>query len=192
MMRTIISLIGIIAAGAMFFLFTQPTYDKVKVANASIAQYDAALEKASELQARKQELLSRYNSFNPTDREKLEKLLPDHVDNVRLILDLDSLAGKHSIAVQNVVVSGQTGVVGAQSAVGAIGASKQKYDSLTLTFTTQGTYQTFQEFLADLELSLRIVDLVSLKIGSIAPSAESRSAEPLYTYTLTIRTYWLK
>jgi len=191
MMRTIISLIGIIAAGAMFFLFTQPTYDKVKVANASIAQYDAALEKASELQARKQELLSRYNAFNPTDREKLEKLLPDHVDNVRLILDLDSLAGKHNIAVQNVVVSGQTGAVGTQSAVGAIGASKQKYDSLTLTFTTQGTYQTFQEFMADLELSLRIVDLVSLKIASIT-SSDARAAEPLYTYTLTIRTYWLK
>ena len=189
MFRTIISAIGLIAAGAVFFMFAQPTYDKVQATQAQIAQYDAALQKAAELQARKQELLSRYNAFNPADRTRLEKLLPDHVDNVRLILDLDSLASKHGMTVQNVVIAGQANTQNTQTVAGAIGTSKQKYDSLTLTFGTQGTYRTFQQFLADLELSLRIVDLVSLKLTSITPTTKG---EPPYAYNLTIRTYWLK
>ncbi|HEY4522614.1 MAG TPA: type 4a pilus biogenesis protein PilO [Candidatus Paceibacterota bacterium] len=189
MMKTIISLVGLIAAGGAFFMFTQPRYDAVKSANLQIAQYDQALQKAAELQARKQELLSRFNAFNPDDRGRLEKLLPDHVDNVRLILDLDNLASKHALAMQNVVVAGTSGTPAAQTAIGAIGASKQKYDSLTLTFTTEGTYKTFQEFIAELEMSLRIVDLVSLKITYLAVE---RSTEPTYSYTMTIRTYWLK
>jgi Tfp pilus assembly protein PilO len=181
--------LGLIAAGGAFFLFTQPTYDKVKAANVEIASYDAALQKAAELQARKQELLSRFNAFNSEDRARLEKLLPDHVDNVRLILDLDNLATRHNMALQNVVVAGASGAPAAQTAIGAVGASKQRHDSLTLTFTTQATYEDFLAFLGDLELSLRIVDLSSLKIS---PLANEGGGAPRYSFNITIRTYWLK
>lgn len=189
MMRTLISLISLVAAGGIFFMYTQPTYDSVQAANAKIAQYDEALSKASELQQLKQTLLTRYNTFDPAQIDRLQKLLPDHVDNVRLILDIDSLAGKHGMALQNVVVS-SAGSSNAQGSTGAIGASKQPYDSLTIKFTTQGTYETFGQFLSDLESSLRIVDLVSLSLAR--SSATGQGTGPLYTYDITLRTYWLK
>jgi Tfp pilus assembly protein PilO len=189
MIRTIIALVGLVAAGAIFFLYTKPTYDSVQTKREEISKYDEALSKAAELQQLKQSLLARYNAFNPADIDRLQKLLPDHVDNVRLILDLDSIAGRHGMALQNVVVSTPQRTEGTQTAVGTISASKQKYDSLTMKFTTQGTYATFQEFLQDLETSLRIVDLVSLKI---ARSEAGTRAEPLYSFDITLRTYWLK
>lgn len=190
MIRTIFSLICLVAAGSIFFLYTKPEYDKVQTTSAEIAQYDQALEKAAELQQLKQSLLARYNTFSPTDVDRLQKLLPDHVDNVRLILDIDSLAGRHAMALQNVVVSSAESVQTTnQSATAAVGASKQKYDSVTLKFTTQGTYDTFLAFLGDLEQSLRIVDLVSL---SLSNSAATPGREPIYTYDVTLRTYWLK
>lgn len=184
MFRTIVSLICLVAGGAIFFMYTQPTYDGVKTVNAQIAQYDAALSKASELQQRKQTLLSRYNTFDPADIDRLQKLLPDHVDNIRLILDLDSLAGKHGMAIQNVAVSSAASAQTGVSTLGSVSASKQRYDSLTIKFSTQATYDTFQQFLTDLEESLRIVDLISLSI--------TRSSDGLYTYDMTLRTYWLK
>ena len=170
-------------------MYTQPTYDKVQAMNRQIGQYNEALQKASELQTIKQSLLSRYNTFSPSDVDRLHKLLPDHVDNVRLILDIDSLAGKHGMTLQNVAVSSAQSTQSEQTAVGSISSSKQKYDSLTLKFATQGTYDTFRRFLADLEASLRIVDLVSL---SIARTGESATGGQLYTYNITLRTYWLK
>jgi Tfp pilus assembly protein PilO len=192
MVRMIIAIVGFVLAGAMFFLYTKPTYDLVKADSSEIAEYDTALDKAAELQQLKQELLSRYNSFDPSELDRLNKFLPDHVDNVRLILDLDNLAGRYGLALQNVDVSG-AGATSAktQTAIGAIGASSAKYDSLTLKFGTRGTYSNFVQFLSDLESSLRVVDLVALTI-SADTARVAGSGEPMYAYQITLRTYWLK
>ncbi len=210
-MRPIIAIIGVVLAGGIFFWYTKPAYDGVQETRANIAQYDAALDKAAELQTLKQTLLSRFNTFDPADLDRLQKLLPDHVDNVRLILDLDKLAEQYGLALQNVdVSSSQKQTAKSQTALGAVGSSNQKYDSLTLTFGTTATYSDFVRFLTDLESSLRIVDLVSLTIasgtsGAAGPSnptnpfpqstkvtSSAKSTEPLYTYNITLRTYWLK
>lgn len=185
-------MLSLVAAGALFFMYTQPTYDQVKAANAQISQYNEALNKAAELQQLKQSLLSKYNTFNPNDIERLQKLLPDHVDNVRLILDIDSVAGRRAMAIQNVVVSSSQTAKSSQTAIGTVSSSKQKYDSLTVKFTTQGTYDNFRGFLDDIQKSLRIVDLTSLSITRTNEGAAGSTAAPLYNYEVTMRTYWLK
>ncbi|MDO8575954.1 MAG: hypothetical protein Q7R90_01425 [bacterium] len=208
-MKLIIAIVAIALSGVMFFWYTKPTYDSSLTLRASIAQNNAALDKTAELQKLRQTLLSRFNTFDPADLDKLQKLLPDHVDNVRLILDLDNLAEDGGLALQNVdVSSAQKQTAKSQTALGAIGTSNQKYDSLTLTFSTIASYPAFVEFLTDLESSLRIVDLVSLTItpsGSGAAVVNAANAfpvgarnpaatraEPLYTFNMTLRTYWLK
>ncbi|KKW05330.1 MAG: hypothetical protein UY39_C0065G0006, partial [Candidatus Kaiserbacteria bacterium GW2011_GWC2_49_12] len=77
-----------------------------------------------------------------------------------------------------------------ESSLGAIGESQQKFDSLTLQFSTQATYPLFMQFLQELESSLRIVDLVSL---TLTPETDTTaSKEPIYRFGITIKTYWLK
>ncbi|RJQ34549.1 hypothetical protein C4556_02365 [Candidatus Parcubacteria bacterium] len=189
MFKLIFSALGLAVAFGVFFMYTQPTYQTVQAKKAEIAQYDEALDRAAELQQLKQSLLSRYNAFNPADLARLQKLLPDHVDNVRLVLDLDNLAGAHGMALQNVLISNPASETGDNSVVGAIGAARQKFDSLTLQFSTVATYPVFVQFLENLESSLRIVDLVSL---SLQPEDADDTGEPLYSFDITIRTYWLK
>src|SRR3989344_8513442 len=126
MVKLILSAIGLGVASAIFFLYTQPAYDTVQGLSTQIDQYNQALDKAAQLQQLKQTLLSRYNSFNPADLDRLQKALPDHVDNVRLVLDLDSLAGMHGMALQNVVISNPSSETGDSSSIGAIGVSRQK------------------------------------------------------------------
>lgn len=192
MVKLIISLLLSGIAFGLFFMYTQPTYDKVKSIQREIAQYDQALDRAAELQQLKQALLSRYNAFSQEDLARLQRLLPDHVDNVRLVLDLDNLAGAHGMAIQNVVISNpgsETGSSGA--ALGAIGATRQKFDSLTLRFSTRATYPTFTTFMENLESSLRIVDLAALSLMPEEAAGE-RGGEPTYRFDITIRTYWLK
>jgi Tfp pilus assembly protein PilO len=186
MVRLIISVVCVVAAIGIFLAYTQPTYDSVQAINGQIGQYNEALSKATELQNRKQELLSKYNTFDQASIDRLQKLLPDHVDNIRLILDLDSLAAKHSIAIQNVSVSSADSAQVQSTTLGSVSAAKQSYDSLTMKFTTQASYSTFEQFLTDLEESLRIVDLESLSI------ARADSGQGLYTFNITLRTYWLK
>lgn len=200
----IISIVSLAIAGGVFFMYTEPTYDNTKVLQLKIDQHNKALEKAAELKKLQETLLSRFNAFNKSDVDRLHKLLPDHVDNVRLLLDLDHLASSFGMALQNVVISSPASESADNTVIGSIGAGKQKYDSLTLKFSTHGTYADFVAFMESLESSLRIVDLVALTLtpegqggggqvlassrggGSAAASAYS------YKYDITVRTYWLR
>lgn len=190
MMRLIFSIVLFILAGAIFFVYTEPAYSTSQATSAQVAQYNDALDKATQLQQLKQTLLARYNSFNPSDLDRLQTLLPDSVNNIGLILDLDSIARTYGLALQNVDVSSsptQTSTTATQ--IGGDGMSHM-YQSLTLTFSTQGTYDNFVKFIGDLQSSLRIVDLVSLSIVP-ATDATQIGSNPVFTYNITLRTYWL-
>ena len=184
MIKTIITLGLVIAAGVLFFLYTKPTYDSLQTRKSDIETYNLALEKAGELQQLKQELLARYQSFSPADIDRLHKLLPDHVDNVRLVLDLDNLASKHGLALQNIAVSAVSRAAQGQEAI--IGASLATYDSVTMSFETTGPYDRFVGLLTDLEHSLRIVDVEQLGLDAADKTGTN------YRFNVSLRTYWLK
>ena len=191
MIRNIFSIVLFSLAGVILFLYIRPAYDSLQAKQAKIAEYDAALSKANELQQIKQDLTTKFNSFTSEEQTRLDKLLPDHVDNVALILDMDHLAGQHSMGLENVDVNTMSGSKNTpgQTAVGIVAAdSGQKYDSLTITFNTRGTYSNFIAFMRDLQNSLRIVDLSSL---SLTPET-STGGELTYIYKVALQTYWLK
>ena len=188
--RNVISIIFIAGAIGIFFFYTKPAYDGEQTLAAQSAQYDAALSKATQLQTIKQSLLSRYNSFDPNAINRLSVMLPDQVDNIRLILDLDNLAGTYGMSLQNVDISAPQDAQGG-SVVSAISSASQPWDSLTLQFTTRGTYDEFKQFLTSLESSLRLVDLLTLTIAP-AGSTSGTGGTPLYTYSMTLQTYWLR
>jgi Tfp pilus assembly protein PilO len=185
---TVIVALGI--AGGVFFYFTKPAYDRVKGLQSQATQYDAALEKASELQAKKVELTTKRNNFTSDQLSHIQKMLPDHVDNVALILDLDNLAARYAMPIQNVDVSTPASNASTPGVISAVGASGQKYDSVTIRFSTTASYDDFKLFLRDLEQSLRIVDLISLSLtqGEVA----GPGGKQMFTYSVSLRTYWLK
>lgn len=191
MMRTILSAVAMLLAVAVFFLYTKPTYDGIQISNAQIVQYNAALDKAAELQKLKDGLLQRYKTLNPSDLDRLQKMLPDHVDNIALIMDIDNIASHYGMSLQNVDISAPASEIATTPGqISAPSASTEKYESLTMKFGTFGTYNSFLQFLSDLQSSLRIVDIVSLNISQ--PSGSAISGDPVYQYGITIRTYWLK
>jgi len=185
------SLILIVIAVVIFIFYTKSAYDNEQVLSAQGVQYQAALSKATQLQTIKQSLLSRYNSFDPNAISRLSVMLPDQVDNIRLILDLDNLAGKYGMSLQNVDISVPSDAQNG-SVVSAIANAAQPWDSLTLQFTTRGTYDEFKQFLTSLESSLRLVDLVMLTLAPSGTTGGNGTGTPVYTYSMTLQTYWLR
>ena len=201
-MRSIISILGIVLAGVIFFGYTKGAYDSIQATQAQIVQYNAALDKATQLQELKQTLLSRYNSFSPTDLARLQTLLPDQVNNIGLILDLDTLANQFGMSLENVNIgsSGDNSTASTAGGPGSVGASTQPFDSLDVTFTVHGTYSQFIQYITNLEKSLRIVDLVGLTVAAGGGSGNQPAVAPntsggdnlVYSFNITLRTYWLK
>lgn len=179
-MKLLTPILFLIIAGAIFYWYINPTYVGLKSVLAEESQFDAALSRSRELQDVRDGLLSRYNTLPQTDLARLQKLVPDHVDNVRLILDFDSMASKYGMRVRNVVIETPK----ERATRGQIGPDEKSYESVILSFTVSGSYDTFRQYLADLERSLRLVDVVGLSFTA--------NETGIYEFTLHIKTYWLK
>lgn len=181
-MRILIPSILIIAAIGLFALFTNQTYQRTKALGAQVAAFDEALTKAQELKSRRDELLSRRNTFSADNVQKLERILPDNVDNIRFTIDIQNIAARHNLALKNVALGTVSDSKSKRSAL-AVGSSGDPVGSAEISFAVVANYDDFLAFLQDLEHSLRIVDVerISFKVAETGR----------YEFNLTIRTYWL-
>ena len=85
-----IILIGI--ATVFFFMFTNPIYNDISALNGEVEIYDTALDNSKALENQRDILTAKYNAIDPNNLTKLQKLLPENVDNVRLILEIGQIA----------------------------------------------------------------------------------------------------
>ena len=175
-MRFLFPILLIIVAVLVFYFKTMQLLQSVTLARADAATVNQALDKARELLKVRDEKQKELINFPEDVRLKLEKFLPSTVDNVRLIIDLISLGEKYGMTIKNPQV--------APSPKSSVGSDLRPYDSVDLTFTTTGSYELFQRFLADLERSLRLTDVTSLTFSSFEKGD--------YEFSVTVRTYWLK
>jgi len=180
-MKSLLPIIFIVVAAGIFFGFIDPAYNRVQELRAEESQFSDALTRSKELQQVRDQLLSRYNVIAQSDIDRLEKLIPDNVDNVRLILDIDSIAARYGMRTRNVQLQSTEDRPGQ----GKIGQSDSEYQSVILSFSVTGSYNVFRSLIEDLEQSLRLVDVVGISFSSTGTG-------DIYDYSVSVKTYWLK
>lgn len=182
----VLPVIFILCAVGLFIGYINPAYQQVKTLRVQDGQYNDVLTQSTNLRTERDKLLAKRNTFQSSDVQKLERLLPDNVDNIRLIIDINDIAARYNLSLRDVQLSGD-----AQSS-NTVGQSGGALGSVELSFTVSATYDSFITFLQDLEKSLRLVDVtgVSFTVGSSASNTAGTSN--LTDYKVTIRTYWLR
>ena len=181
----------IIISIGLFFTFTDEQYEVVKTLQAENEEYEIAIERANDLLKRRNQLLAQYNSFSQQDLKRLVKMVPDSIDNVRLIIDINGVTSRYGVEVRNLKLdsvkagAGQSSSSNTQTAAVVDDVNDNKpYRSAPLTFSVSTDYETFLKILRDLEASLRILDVTNITFTS-------SDKEP-YTYNVTVKTYWMK
>ncbi len=196
-MRFFIPSILIALSVISFIVFTDPTYKDVKDLKLEAAAYNQALDNAKSLQEKRDELAQKYNSFNPDDIEKVEKMLPDSVDNIRLIIEIEKMAAQYGMILKQVKYdtfetdSDESGPVATETRTDALLANRE-YGEFELQFSTEGEYSKFLTFLRDIEESLRIVDVTDISFSSSSDVTTTGLTSGSYKYDFTVKTYWLK
>ena len=152
-------------------------------------QYNNALTKAGELENRRDELLTKYNSFPADDISRLKRVIPDTVNTVKLVADMNTIAGKYGITIKNITTTQQT--VDDSQAIGGKGAAapKKPYQTTLTSFSFNATYANLMLYLKDLEKSLQLIDVQSVAFQ--VPSDEAGNAG-IYPYIVSFQTYSLK
>ena len=172
MVKVLVPIISIIVAFALYFFFIQDTLERVAELKIESAQFDETLKSAQELENTIERLTRESENIQTSDLDKLEILLPDHIDSVRFIYDLNTIADIHNKTLGEVSVEELKG---------------DRFTSTIVTFSINGTYSELLAFLSDLELSLRIID-----VQSISFKVTNDSDKDGIDYTIVIATHVLK
>lgn len=185
MTSRILPIVILIVALGLFFGYVHPTYTgSIATLRSEIAGFDAALAAAQEYGKKEAELVAQRNALPPEDLARLEAFLPNGVDNVQLILDLNSLAARSGIELSDFDIAEPQDKSDSESDRFGTPTSDTLVDSLDLSVSAVGSYESFKTFLQGAEQSLRPLDLVELKIDD--------STTGVYSYDITFRIYWLK
>ena len=180
MSRLLLPIAMLVAAGAILLTLTKPLLSEVTTLRAEKARLEAGLANATQLKEVRDGLLQKAHDFPKEDLDRLVKMLPDNVDNVKLIIDMNNLARGSGMNIRSVKIKTDDGTSGKD----VIAESGQKKGAVTLSFGVSGPYNNFQDFLGRLAKSLRLVDVTAISFGS--------NEKNFYDYGVDIQTYWLK
>jgi hypothetical protein len=180
-MKNSTAIILILISIGLFYTFIMPEYGKVQARQAEAAGYNDILGRVSDLSEKRDELLLKYNTIPKVQLENLTKILPDNVNVVELALNLDTIASKYGISIKNVKTVDDKADTSA-TAVKTVTASGLQKVRITFNFTT--TYANYRKFLADLEQSLRIIEVRNVSFTT----ADNGTND----FQMQIETYWLK
>jgi len=199
----IIPLLLIIGAIGLFMGYTQPTYgNSIAALTEEIKSFDSALNAAEQFKLKEAQLTQQRAALSQEQLDRLEAFLPDSVDNVQLIVDLNSLAARSGVQLSQFDIAESGSDTKSQStATQAAGAgmaaaplaptsaplalqSSEPTESLELSVSATGSYAAFRTFLAGVEQSLRPLDVIELSVQD--------SETGVYTYDVTFRLYWLR
>lgn len=182
----ILPLFALLVALGMFFAYVNPTWSgAIAATKSAITQDDQALAAAHQYATQQNDLASKRNAIDPANLARLAAFLPDSVDNVGLILDLNALAARSGFSLANIDVTTNTAADANAPAGQTLPSSGvSQVGSIDLSLSAVGTYAAFQSFLAGVEKSARLLDVRSIAVKG--------SGTGVYDYEIKLRLYWLR
>ncbi len=146
-----------------------------------------ALRDADKLKERAAELNEKVKSIPADQIKRLDDFLPDSVDDLQLVVDINNIASRSEMKIGDVELGGKnerrrTGDTEVEGAV------LPEVATVPVTFTVTGSYANFKAFLTDIAQSLRILEVKEIEFASVGEG----STDTGYRYQVTVETYWLK
>ncbi|MEK7641887.1 MAG: hypothetical protein AAB365_02740 [Patescibacteria group bacterium] len=195
MNRNVTATILVVLAIGIYMTFTRAKLAEVTAVRKVNDQYLSAIDNADKLVKKRDAVLKEYSALSEDDRERLDKMIPNTVDNIRLIIDLNSVALRHGFSLRNIkavastasrqqssIPPQQNSLQGGSTASASI--PTPTLDTVAVSFSVSAPYQQFIDLLHDLEANLRIMDVSHLTV--------SAGQNGVYDFNVELRTYWLR
>lgn len=183
MKSNIITIFLFILSAGIFYIYIQPHYKSVEGLIITKGEYTDALQKGDEVSKTRDTLLTNYNSISKENMLRLERILPTNLNTVKLIADINDVAGHHGITIRNI---GVTEPIADNGQEVSTTEHKKQYQTTTIHFMFDASYSNLKAFLGDLEKSLQLIDVQNIKLSHAGDSTE------LFTYDVAIQTYWIR
>jgi len=194
--KLITQAILIITSITIIMTYVRPAFGDIADIQDDLARYRSTVSKASELNSALQGLITTERNIDPRDHDRLRTYLPQSINNVRVMRDIQSIFG----------VMGLTLTTLSSASVDAIAtpmvegneptvASGQRLVFRDFELSFAGTYEDLKRVLGALEANAYPLEVVNLSFESTTNPAETERALGLQPgtmqYDLTLRAYAL-
>lgn len=166
---------------SLFFFFTKPMLASLTDLLAKKDEYQNTLDKLNQIEDIKKNLTDKINGLSDQEKKNLQVLLPDGPETTKLVADIDGKASKHGISIDKISY-GEINRDQGQSV--SEGAPPPVYQSELLGFEFTTDYSHLKDFLADIESSLRLIDIRSVDVNQAEKGINNR-------YRINAEIYWL-
>lgn len=178
-MSRIISTLFLITAIVVFWQWTMPYWNDIKTLGNEKTTFEESLANSRQLQAIRDDLLSKYNAISQENLGRLDKLLPSSFDPASIIMMLENRSASRGMFLKRIDAR-ETDKP--DSATSALGIPPPPYKTISLVFSASGPYSSFIGLISDLEKSLRLTDIQSVAFSS--------AATDVYEFNVEAKTYY--
>ncbi len=163
------------------YVFVYSPWAEVSALNDKKSEYSGFIDTVSKIETKKNELQTQFNQISEEDKRDINTVLPTSLDYVKFVSEIDNVAKKYGIIIDKINLAQVDSSVG--DSVANAGPSKP-YRSSILGFSFGSDYEKAMSFIDELEKSMRILDIRSMKI--------EENKDFGYLYSVQFETYWLK
>ena len=164
-MRFIISIIFLVAAIAVLFLWGRQLWTDIQTISSDKDAYEAVLARLNVLRKTRDNLLASYNAIPAEDLKRIKNFLPENVNSGMLVVQMSNLAGSSGLSLKNINIS----------------PPEERSTEAMIALALSGDYRSFVSFLKNLEKSLRLIDVSQLSFSS--------SRDNFYDFNLEAKSY---
>jgi Tfp pilus assembly protein PilO len=182
-----IAVIVIVASLFIFFNLVEPAYGDAQTMKAEKFSKENFYANQQAIAKQVQATVSAYQGAG-SPQALASLALPATKDEADLVNQVNVLAARYQIAVQNLTIAtpGAKSVQGKQATAKAATSTLVKpVGVLTLQIRAAGSYSAFKSFLQSLESNIRIMD-----IGSVNVSPVGKPNQDYYTFDISASSYY--
>lgn len=185
----LLSFLFILVSFICFFDLVQPEYQNTEASRSQqLGEQNLLISQTALVQTVQTTLNTYQNETQNTSNIGLA--MPSGEDVAGALTQIEGIAENNGIVMTSIAVSPPQ----VQVKTGATSTTTMKpLGSFTLTVTASGSYESFKNFLSELETNIRIFDVKNISLRPSAAAAVAGKAAPspdMFTYAITVATYY--
>jgi hypothetical protein len=144
--RVLLPILFLVVSVGLYFTYIAKAMGEVQALKTEDAGYDQLLASAKKIRDRRAELTEQYKQLDAGGLKKVQKMIPDHIDNVRLLIDIDNIASVYGLRIRDFTFSNDQAIAQIYSVSEIMQYAHSSLFNLCLMYgnrvLTQGKYET--------------------------------------------------
>ena len=181
MFKILISLFLLAGAGVIFFTESKNYFPEIKILRKQVSSYNETINTAKKVRSSIDKTLGEYNAISQDNVDRINKMVPSGAESMKLVVQIDDMMRKNGLSLTGIDSKDSIDEKPA-SLVSKNGG--RTAETVSLSIKARGSYESFHSFIKQLEKSLRLIDVVSVKISPVGQDD--------YSFSIEAVSYWRK